>query len=97
MTRTGRDVAELRRSLDLTPPELADLLGVSHSTVYRWEQVKDRVVRIDPLQDRVLSLIERAQRERSDVNYGRAIGDAIMESGGLYALYRVLASVYDKR
>ena len=36
---TGTDIKRLRKSLDLSQQELAELIRVTVSTVYKWEQI----------------------------------------------------------
>lgn len=36
---TGDDVRALRLAWGLTPPKLAEVLGVAPNTVYRWERM----------------------------------------------------------
>jgi DNA-binding transcriptional regulator YiaG len=60
---TGKEVESLRKRLGVTPKELADLLGVSRSAVYRWEYVDEP--RIDPGSLRILSLLNRFDGSRT--------------------------------
>lgn len=37
LTMEGKELKTLRKELNLTQTELADILGVKMNTVYRWE------------------------------------------------------------
>lgn len=54
---TGNEIRSIREDLRLNPHALADILGVSLATVYRWESLKGADVRVEPLQQRILTAL----------------------------------------
>lgn len=55
-----KEFAEIRIHLKLSPPELASLLGVSRSTVNRWENGERAIPRL-------VSLVMRAADKKPDI------------------------------
>jgi len=95
-TITGNDVRALRTVLSLSASALAAVLGVSLSTVYRWEARGDLPVPMEPLQTQLLTLT-RAVLLHAD---GAVVGEELMTSlalrGPLYALYTLLRRGYTR-
>ena len=95
-TITGNDVRALRTALGLSASALAAVLGVSLSTVYRWEGRGDLPVPMEPLQAQLLTLT-RVVLLHTD---GAVVGEELMTSlalrGPLYALYALLHRGYTR-
>ncbi len=97
---TGDAIRSLRVRLQLAPQQLAELLGASISTVYRWEAAGPVEVAIDPFQLRILGLLREqmaaadAQRQ-NDVAEGIAKG--LLIGGGLLGLYHLLDAVFGEQ
>ena len=77
---------------------LANLLGVSNSTVRRWESVP--TAQVDAGSARVLAVLKDELAQKRGENERRAFKAAIMKAlligGGLFALFVVLKAVFDK-
>ncbi len=54
--KTLNTVVEMRKRLDFTPGEMADLLGVNVATLYRWEAA-DGKLNMGPLQVKILEYL----------------------------------------
>ncbi|MCC7073229.1 MAG: helix-turn-helix domain-containing protein [Deltaproteobacteria bacterium] len=95
---SGSDVRSLREELQLTTTDLATLLGVSNSTVRRWESVP--TAQVDAGSARVLAVLKDELAQKRGENERRAFKAAIMKAllvgGGLFALFVVLKAVFDK-
>jgi len=93
---TGPDVVQARGSLGLTVAQFADLIGVSLSTVYRWEQSADDLS-VEPFPRRQLELAGDRERQLSAPNHrqlAQQIRVGVAVRGGLYGLCLLLASVF---
>lgn len=96
---TGNDVRWIRDQYKLTPPQLAELIGASPSSVYRWESAGRSVVAIDPFQKRLLALLLQQLAARYGANRGelvRAISSGMTVGGGLLGLYHLLGAAFAK-
>src|SRR5579871_1746686 len=94
---TGNRIRWLRTCLGLQPTAFASMLGVSDSTLYRWEQQRASEAKIDPMQRNLLAVIEREVDQRTKkarAEFGEALGKAILLSGGLAALFILLKAVF---
>jgi len=98
MPFTGSAVRSLREAIELTPQQFASLLGVSPSTVSRWELAGRDVLRPEPLQLQLLAVIEQELGNRTTIErrkeFAREIGRALLMGGGLLALYRLLDAAF---
>ena len=45
---TGKEIQFIRQSFDMTLPEFAKLLGVTHPAVIKWENARNRLAKINP-------------------------------------------------
>lgn len=90
---TANHVASIREGLGLSVQDMAALLGVSPSTVYRWEAAGDRAIRVDPMQAKILTLLET---QPTGAELGKKLATAILVRGGLYGLYKLLEAVFDE-
>jgi transcriptional regulator with XRE-family HTH domain len=93
---TGREVIKLRESLGWGGTQLATLLGVHPSTVYRWEDAGKDEIAVEPLQSSLLSILRteanRGVRHRDSL--AAKIVDAIGTGGTPLALHRLLDAHY---
>jgi DNA-binding XRE family transcriptional regulator len=96
---TGNHISELRAGLGLTAGDMAALLGVSTSTLYRWEAAGAKKIRIDPMQLRIISLLNQQlnalHSAQQSAELGQALGTALIVGGGMFALHQLLKRVYD--
>ena len=86
----GETVTKIRNKSKLTVSQLADLLGVDLSTVYRWESSSVPVVKIDPQPLRILQILESVGSKidlRMDIS----------TLGGLYGLMKLLNEYYEAK
>lgn len=94
---TGNQIRELREALGMTPEQFAGLLGVHQSSLYRWEAKGEEVVRLDPMQVRLLVVIREQlvqKRPEERVEWGKALLAALVIGGGLFALFKLLEVVF---
>ena len=84
----------------MTPDQFATLLGVHQATMYRWEAKGDEVVRLDPMQLRLLvALQDQAGKHRNPqarAEWAQALLAALLVGGGLFALFKLLEAVFDE-
>lgn len=95
---TGLDVQRLRQALGLSVPHFAQVLGVAHTTAYRWELAGPAGVRIEPMQLGVVLVLQdklgtKARSQTRDV--GRDIEKALRVGGPVFALYRLLDAAFN--
>lgn len=98
MQVTGADIHDIRVGLSFTQPQLASLLGVSPSTVSRWERDFDAVLRMEPMQLQLVLALkqEMAKRQATQLNaFAQGVGTALIVGGGLFGLYKLLEAVFD--
>lgn len=110
---TGTDISRLRRGIGVDHVRFADLLGVSASTVYRWEAAGDGPARLEPGAMRLLQALqtyhERQVAKRSAderqaqkaaapaASAGDELAKAIAIGGGLFALFKLLEVLFEDR
>lgn len=95
---TSDDLSRIREDFALDRAGFAALLGVSVSTVYRWDAVRG-TVRIDPMQRKILMVLDGLLRSCSDEEIDglrAAVVHGMNTRGGLYALFLVLDAFYRK-
>ena len=85
---TGSDVTSTLKTLGLNRIQLADLIGVNSSTVYRWEHAEGEL-RMDPRQTHLMLICLGIAAKPDARRLGLAIRKAIKENP-LYGLYRLL-------
>lgn len=98
---TGQQIWEIRAALRLSQPQFAELLGVGHATVGRWEAARSRELRQhrDLHQRRVLAALH-AHLPRLGPRQLQRMGDEIVDGlqrGGLYALHAALDHLHGPR
>ena len=87
---TGGEVTSIRNGLELTSQGLAGLVGVSSSTVYRWEKMGERPAKIERFQLQLLELARFALKQRGAQKFVAQLRFALITGGSLFALYRLL-------
>ena len=94
---TGNDVRALRARLGIGVPQLAELVGASPASVYRWEAAGAAVASIEPFQARLLGLLAQqvpaAPTAQSD-SFANALVSGLLVGGGLLGLYHLLDAVF---
>ena len=64
----GEQIKKLRAAFGLSTIELADLLGVQNSSIYRWEATDRKVAKIEGLAKRLIELmLDLKVKERDTV------------------------------
>lgn len=95
---TGNSIRHLREALGMTCDQFASLIGVHPSTLYRWEAKGDEAVRLDPMQLRILMVLQeelnRRKTPKAQLEWGQLLLGALVVGGGLFALYKFLEAVY---
>jgi predicted transcriptional regulator len=88
---TGNQIKELRESFEMSPGELATLLCVQASSVYRWEAVERRAAKVEGLSKRLLGLMsDLPVKDRVKV------AKALRSAGWLSGLHKLVAFAYKK-
>lgn len=90
---TGADVKRIRADLGLTCVQLASVLGVHPSTVFRWE-ASSAALALDPSSTRLLSIAAFGLVSKDGHQWGEQIKGALVLKGSAYALYVLLRGVY---
>ena len=75
----------------LTPLELASLLGVNGSTVYRWRASTDEDLHMEPMQLQLLMAMAQIGNRKA---FGQELCKALVLHGPLFALRTLLNEVY---
>lgn len=95
----ARDISAIKEALSLSAGELAQLVGVHHSSVYRWMSAPEGDdLKIDPGQLRLLEALrlEIAKRgPNGSPAFGKEVSAALRLGGGLFGLYKVLSCIYE--
>lgn len=85
----GAEVRSLRERYRMSVGCFGELVGVSMSTVYRWE-ASPGDLNIEPMSLRIM----RVMADTFDEAVSRRVASAIAVRGGLYGLYVLLKHVY---
>lgn len=82
----------------IDPFALASVLGVHVSTIYRWESMRGREIKPDPIQAEILARLDRKVSEPSSTAkaLGRMIIDGLVAGGTLRALRDLLAVILER-
>lgn len=97
---TGNDVRAIRKPLRLDATDLAAILGVHASTVWRWESRGPERAPVDAGSERVLVVLRRLTERAGGQHLGRLrriVTDALSVGGGLRALWIILDEHYGPR
>ncbi len=87
----GDQIKTLRESFDLTPVEMAELLGVQNSSIYRWESYGKKTAKIEGLPRRLIGLMaEMSAVQRTEVVR------ALRHAGWLSGLHCLVTVAYKK-
>lgn len=89
---TGADVSGVRERLGLSTAELAGILCVQPSTVYRWERAPAPA--IDPLHRQLVLQLYGLSVAPKAVTWGKALKDGL-KVGPTYALHVLLAIAFN--
>ena len=96
---TGTDVAQIRAQCGWSAQQLADLLGVHPSTIYRWESVEGEFA-ADPLQRDILITLQALWRRSSSeqrLELRTTIDEARAKGGTLRALSALLNAIFTEQ
>lgn len=93
---TGREIHALRMAVGLTPIELAQLVGVRPSTVYRWEQ-HESTWPLEPFQRQLLAMLQHVLGRVDDgAALGASLREALLVGGTMRALYVLLDQAFSE-
>lgn len=56
---TGDEIRDLRDAYEMSGADFAAILGVHHTTLYRWEKTEGEEASIEPLQHALLLLLRK--------------------------------------
>lgn len=90
---TGAEVQQLRSTLGLKPQELAGLVGVHLTTVYRWEGHGNEALRLEPLQHALLLRLQEQARVQKPQEFGKQLIEGLLVGGTLVGLAYLLADL----
>jgi transcriptional regulator with XRE-family HTH domain len=86
---TGNQVKGIRESAELSVLELAEILGVRASSVYRWEAGGNKKSRIEGLPHKLLTWLgEFVEKD------AKAVGSAFRSDGALCGLRKLVDIAY---
>lgn len=92
---TGKEFGRMRRAYGLTSSRIAEILGVSMSTVYRWEQTGEAPAPVDPGTARFIHVMADLMDEQGTVP--EKVTRRIQQSpGGLLTLYVILGEYFNR-
>ena len=89
----GFEVRTIRESLGLSPLNLANLLGVHLTTVYRWEAQGDQELRLEPLQHSLLLQMQRRLTQGPPQDFGQQLLHGLLIGGTLVGLACLLSDL----
>ena len=87
----GLEIKKLREALGLTQAQLAQLIGVHHLTVWKWENGQSVPT---PHQQMLLSTFGKAQQQEPEI--GDQVAQLLVGAGVGVALYYLLKAVFGK-
>ena len=94
---TGEEVRKIRKALGMSPQYFSAILGVSPSTVYRWES--SDTIRVESMQLQILTLLRecivKPKKEQACLEFGSKISTTLLVNGSLFALYEILREAYE--
>jgi hypothetical protein len=89
----GNDLNWLYETLGITTIELADLLGVHATTVYRWNKAAGSEIKMNPLQLQLMRLLMAKARDS-----GASLGHELLaglDFGGTLGGLSILLSTFE--
>lgn len=89
---TGNQIKKVREAFGLSTAELADLLGVQNSSVYRWEACKSKTTKVEGLPKRLLRLMDSVGAGPKATQ----VAEEARDNGWAKALYMLLGFAYKK-
>ncbi|MCB9935897.1 MAG: helix-turn-helix domain-containing protein [Planctomycetes bacterium] len=93
---TGTGIKALRNQVGLSASKLADTLGVSTPTVFRWESYGNSIPAMEDRHMQYLLSLQRAvQRSDEPEAIGRSIAGALVVGGALLGLFMLLKAAFE--
>lgn len=89
---TRDEIRDIRKGLNLTQEQFAQLLGVHGLTVSKWER---GLLEPTPYQESLIASFKKAVAESPDI--GKEIATALVGAGIGFALFLLLKSVFGKK
>jgi hypothetical protein len=94
----GSEVSALRNALAMNLGQFAQLIGVNHSTLWRWEAAGAEEIRIDPLQGQLLTVLHQQIAARRTESERRKFAEMLLAGlligGGMLALFKLLEAAF---
>jgi len=90
---TGLEVVQLRTRLGINTQQLASLLGVHPTTVYRWENQMDQTLRLEQLQHGLLLRLQERARTQEPKSLGQQLVEGLVVGGTLVGLALLLSDL----
>jgi DNA-binding XRE family transcriptional regulator len=91
----GAQLVNARASLGLFRTDLARVLNVDETTVYRWERNRQRTIRQEPLQAELCNVIVTIAENPRALAFGAALKQAI-KFGSVYTLFVLLKIAHNE-
>jgi DNA-binding XRE family transcriptional regulator len=85
----GAQLVNARESLGLFRTDLAKILNVDETTVYRWERNRQRTIRQEPLQSELCNVVVKIAESPRALAFGAQLKQAI-KFGSVYTLFVLL-------
>ena len=85
------EIRALRNALDLTQAQFAQLLGVHHLTVWKWEQGRSR-----PTPHHIAMMQSFRKAQRNDPDIGAAVLGVLLGAGVAAAIFLLLKTAFEK-
>jgi len=92
MTPSKEQIIEIRRKLDFTQVQLAQLLGVHPLTVSKWERGE---LKPTAHQHAMMESFRAASTKQE--NIGEAVAGLLMTAGVAFAIFALLDAAYGKK
>lgn len=94
---TGREIKKLRNDVGLSASKLAETLGVSTPTVFRWESYDNQVPAMEQRHMQYLLSLKQAVRKADDPQVvGKSIAGALIVGGAIFGLFMLLKAAFDE-
>lgn len=95
---TGNEIRDLRQEMNFDNVAFAELVGTHLSTVLRWEACGMNTIKMDPLQNRIVTLVfsefRRRSRQRERARLTLTLRDALAIRSTLGGLHVLLNSAF---
>ncbi|TDJ09476.1 MAG: hypothetical protein E2O68_00290 [Deltaproteobacteria bacterium] len=96
---TGIEITNIRESLELSRNDFSDLLGVTSSTTIRWEKAAVKQIKIDLLQEKLLTYLQAKTLYRNDkelIKLRNGVMESLIIGGTLMAIGFILKDLLKK-